>query len=436
VALARCCHRDGLTSTPCRDTAGLIMHISELRSLVDDMNHLIAAGVEPDRVSTMLAPWNRAVFDHLPATIRTQLLVEREARGKLQLSQVSTEVLLADLVAAELAARKAAGHYGGGFAPITVRSRRVAVLCCAVLCCAVLCCAVLCCAVLCCAVLCCAVLCCRVVLWAYRTLLSFLCLAAAFLRISGMSLLPTFSLVTLRPVPLYRRRRLSTVVVCGCVGRLAGVCLPGAVLPALQLRLQPGVHPGHGRWCPREQRLHRLRCQRVWAREVAGRVGGESRWCVCRLASSCVSCCFVRCHRRCRCRCRWRCRCRCLCCRWRSCARRPHCCVLCVLLSLSLPLLPLALLCSPTHCCVLCVLLRVQPFGAPLTAMMQVVADPSAASAFRPCIPVRLSVTCASLVPAVVPSSRCRCCCRQTARVDIHDKSFREYERARQGNFD
>lgn len=66
-----------------------------------------------------LLPWNRAVLDYLPPLIRDQLFSERESHGTLQLSQISTESLLADLVSAELDKRKKAGLYKGGFAPIT-----------------------------------------------------------------------------------------------------------------------------------------------------------------------------------------------------------------------------------------------------------------------------------------------------------------------------
>lgn len=97
---------------------GLIMHIVELVSLVEDMNTLVAAGVPQERVSEKLSPWNRALYEFLPPLIRKQLLTEREIRGKLQLSQVSTETLLADLVGQELAARKKEGKYKGTFQPL------------------------------------------------------------------------------------------------------------------------------------------------------------------------------------------------------------------------------------------------------------------------------------------------------------------------------
>jgi diphosphate-dependent phosphofructokinase len=71
------------------------------------------------QVREALLPWNRAVLDYLPPLIRDQLFSERESHGTLQLSQISTEALLADLVASELSARKAAKAYTGTFAPIT-----------------------------------------------------------------------------------------------------------------------------------------------------------------------------------------------------------------------------------------------------------------------------------------------------------------------------
>ncbi len=59
------------------------------------------------------------MLDYLPELIRAQLFSEREIHGTLQLSQISTESLLADLVAAELADRKSFGTYAGGFTSIT-----------------------------------------------------------------------------------------------------------------------------------------------------------------------------------------------------------------------------------------------------------------------------------------------------------------------------
>lgn len=98
---------------------GLIMHISELVSLVDQMNRLLASGIAAEAVRESLHPWNRAVLDYLPPLIRDQLFSERESHGTLQLSQISTEALLADLVSEELARRKTAHTYSGSFAPIT-----------------------------------------------------------------------------------------------------------------------------------------------------------------------------------------------------------------------------------------------------------------------------------------------------------------------------
>jgi hypothetical protein len=128
--------------------------------------------------------------------------------------------------------------------------------------------------------------------------------------------------------------------------------------------------------------------------------------------------------------------------------------------SLSLPLLPLALLCSPTALLravrVAVVVVASVAVGALVLtdALLRAVRVAACAAVRRAldshdagrrgsvcgvCVPavhsgavechMRLTGTCSCAVialPLLLPSDR----------VDIHDKSFREYERARQGNFD
>ena len=98
---------------------GILAYIPELRSLIDEMNALFVAGVPQAAIPDRLTPWSRAVLAYLPPLIRDQLFLERESSGALQLSQVSTERLLAELTGDELARRKAAGTYKGKYATIT-----------------------------------------------------------------------------------------------------------------------------------------------------------------------------------------------------------------------------------------------------------------------------------------------------------------------------
>lgn len=49
-----------------------------------------------------LTPSNSALFSYLPATIRRQLLADRDPHGNVQVSLIETEKLLADLLSVEL----------------------------------------------------------------------------------------------------------------------------------------------------------------------------------------------------------------------------------------------------------------------------------------------------------------------------------------------
>jgi len=93
---------------------GLIGYVPELRTLIGEINTLFAAGVTaPAAATAELTPWSRAVLDHLPEAVRRELFLERESSGTVQLSQISMERLLQELVNAELLKRKAAGTARG-----------------------------------------------------------------------------------------------------------------------------------------------------------------------------------------------------------------------------------------------------------------------------------------------------------------------------------
>ena len=97
---------------------GVISYIPELRTLIGELNQLVADGVDVAAMPARLTPWSQALLQYLPALIRQQLFLERESSGAVQLSQISTERLLAELVGDELARRRAAGKYNGKYAAI------------------------------------------------------------------------------------------------------------------------------------------------------------------------------------------------------------------------------------------------------------------------------------------------------------------------------
>lgn len=98
---------------------GLIAAIPEVAALIKELNHLFKAGVAAEaEVRARLTAWSAALLDYLPRFIQRQLLLEREVHGSVQLSQIQTERLLAELVEAELKQRAAAGTYAGKFAAV------------------------------------------------------------------------------------------------------------------------------------------------------------------------------------------------------------------------------------------------------------------------------------------------------------------------------
>eukprot|EP00698_Gefionella_okellyi_P006250 TRINITY_DN15641_c0_g1_i1.p1 TRINITY_DN15641_c0_g1~~TRINITY_DN15641_c0_g1_i1.p1 ORF type:complete len:1234 (+),score=321.17 TRINITY_DN15641_c0_g1_i1:35-3703(+) len=99
---------------------GLVAMIPEVGLLIDELNSIFhrKEAMTAETVIELFTPWSRALFQTLPPSIQKQLLIERESHGSVQLSQIHTEKLLEDLVAAELKRRKTAGQYKGAFACI------------------------------------------------------------------------------------------------------------------------------------------------------------------------------------------------------------------------------------------------------------------------------------------------------------------------------
>jgi pyrophosphate--fructose-6-phosphate 1-phosphotransferase len=87
---------------------GVIEFIPELNDLIQSLNLLLAQHADAlsilDRdeqisfILTQLTQSQAALLDSLPDVIRTQLLLERDSHGNLQVSQIPTEQLLVDMV--------------------------------------------------------------------------------------------------------------------------------------------------------------------------------------------------------------------------------------------------------------------------------------------------------------------------------------------------
>ena len=111
---------------------GLLPHIPVFKTLIEELNKFF--GTIHDKQEALkigerlirgepipyfeMTPWSAAAFNSLPDFTKKQLVLEREASGEIQLSQIETERLLAHLVSLELKKRKASKEYKGNFAPL------------------------------------------------------------------------------------------------------------------------------------------------------------------------------------------------------------------------------------------------------------------------------------------------------------------------------
>ena len=109
---------------------GLIEFIPEMKVLIAELNDALAKNAEEfakitdnaDKlafVTGLLTPASAAVFSSLPDAMRLQLSMDRDPHGNVQVSQIETEKLLAELVKKRLAEMKKAGEYTGKFSALT-----------------------------------------------------------------------------------------------------------------------------------------------------------------------------------------------------------------------------------------------------------------------------------------------------------------------------
>ncbi|MCQ2249642.1 MAG: diphosphate--fructose-6-phosphate 1-phosphotransferase [Bacteroidales bacterium] len=105
---------------------GLIEFIPAIKKLIAELNDMLAANqAEFDTIAadekinyvvSKLSAENAALFKSLPASVSTQLALERDPHGNVQVSLIETEQLLAEMVAKKLAAWKKEGKFNGKFA--------------------------------------------------------------------------------------------------------------------------------------------------------------------------------------------------------------------------------------------------------------------------------------------------------------------------------
>jgi pyrophosphate--fructose-6-phosphate 1-phosphotransferase len=105
---------------------GLIEFVPALKTLVAEVNHLLAekeaefskletTASKIDTLAGWLKPANAATFKSLPVSIQSQLLLDRDPHGNVQVSLIETEKLLSEIVAAKLKADAEYKAAGGKF---------------------------------------------------------------------------------------------------------------------------------------------------------------------------------------------------------------------------------------------------------------------------------------------------------------------------------
>jgi pyrophosphate--fructose-6-phosphate 1-phosphotransferase len=107
---------------------GLIEFIPEMKILISELNDLLAEGTETEKefkmlkkshrinwVASQLTKESAKVFKSLPQGIATQLTLDRDPHGNVQVSLIDTEKLLGEMVTEKLAAMKKEGNFSGKF---------------------------------------------------------------------------------------------------------------------------------------------------------------------------------------------------------------------------------------------------------------------------------------------------------------------------------
>ncbi|MDX1285248.1 MAG: diphosphate--fructose-6-phosphate 1-phosphotransferase [Draconibacterium sp.] len=107
---------------------GLIEFIPEMKTLISELNDLLAEGSETEQdfkrmkknkrnewVAAHLSEESSKVFQSLPNGIATQLTLDRDPHGNVQVSLIETEKLLGEMVKVKLEEMKESGEFVGKF---------------------------------------------------------------------------------------------------------------------------------------------------------------------------------------------------------------------------------------------------------------------------------------------------------------------------------
>ncbi len=107
---------------------GLIEFIPEMKSMISNLNDIMSALEKDSRytegsqdekfaiIENTLSSENAKVFSSLPRLIKSQLLMDRDPHGNVQVSKIETEKLLIEMIRTRLDEMKKAGKFVGKFA--------------------------------------------------------------------------------------------------------------------------------------------------------------------------------------------------------------------------------------------------------------------------------------------------------------------------------
>ena len=106
---------------------GLIEFVPELKTMIANLNDIMptlekdskyTSGSDAEKIAIIentLSSENASVFKSLPALIKSQLLMDRDPHGNVQVSKIETEKLLISMIEEKLACLKKEGKYSGKF---------------------------------------------------------------------------------------------------------------------------------------------------------------------------------------------------------------------------------------------------------------------------------------------------------------------------------
>ena len=106
---------------------GLIEFVPELKTMIANLNDIMPtlekdskynSGSDAEKIAIIentLSSENAGVFKSLPALIKSQLLMDRDPHGNVQVSKIETEKLLISMIEEKLAGLKKEGKFSGKF---------------------------------------------------------------------------------------------------------------------------------------------------------------------------------------------------------------------------------------------------------------------------------------------------------------------------------